>query len=610
MSHVHMPPIWQACPRETETRGSTEYLENTSASLHAQWINCQRAFLDDSVVHRLRVPDGSWLPWLGYCAHAVEVLSPEALRAIPEVRRAGNITQQHQSRSSPPDVAIRPSRNRRIRSWILHLSNVDLTQAERAVRDAFPTGQFVDLRTGQTDEGSLSSGEQWPAERTVRAEVLTGLLLDGRVTQDGAVPALHLAGARITGTLDLAEGVVQYPLRLESCWIDETPNLRGASTRSLHFTGCRLPGFVAEMLNVDGYLLMSRAVVDGSLVLTRAHIRGELRLNGTVIAAASGTWAVWAGGLTMEGGVFCRRGCTVTGGIRLVGAQLTGGLFMEGARLSNPGAETISGDALTAPSLIFADGFTTDGTVRLHGAHVADLLSFDAAHLKGDSTCLDGSRMQVGELRFTPAGRPSASVDLGSATVDVLRDNDDSWPQHVRLDGFTYGSIQTAPGETSADRLLWLDRMPAYSPQPYEQLAAWYRRVGHDDDARRVLLEKQRRRRGSQRPVGKFWGYLLDGTVGYGYRPWIAGLWLVALTATSAVLFAAGQPTRNKVGEGPQFQPLIYALDLLIPVGGLGQRSTWYFTGSLQWVAYALTAAGWILTTAVVAGVTRSLNKS
>jgi len=40
-------------------------------------------------------------------------------------------------------------------------------------------------------------------------------------------------------------------------------------------------------------------------------------------------------------------------------------------------------------------------------------------------------------------------------------------------------------------RLDWLSRGQGdYEPQPFEQLAAQYRRVGHDEDARRVLLHK------------------------------------------------------------------------------------------------------------------------
>ncbi|GGN86790.1 hypothetical protein GCM10011579_078950 [Streptomyces albiflavescens] len=40
-------------------------------------------------------------------------------------------------------------------------------------------------------------------------------------------------------------------------------------------------------------------------------------------------------------------------------------------------------------------------------------------------------------------------------------------------------------------------------------------------------------------------------------------------------------------------------------IGGLGQRNAWYWTSSgTQWLAYGLIAAGWLLTTTVVAGVT------
>ncbi|MFD0531646.1 hypothetical protein ACFQ1I_41815 [Kitasatospora arboriphila] len=51
-------------------------------------------------------------------------------------------------------------------------------------------------------------------------------------------------------------------------------------------------------------------------------------------------------------------------------------------------------------------------------------------------------------------------------------------------------------------------------------------------------------------------------------------------------------------------------MDLLIPIGGFGQRTAWYWTGLHQWLGYALIAAGWLLTTATLAGVTRSLNRS
>ncbi|SDI58003.1 hypothetical protein SAMN05421505_1757, partial [Sinosporangium album] len=71
-----------------------------------------------------------------------------------------------------------------------------------------------------------------------------------------------------------------------------------------------------------------------------------------------------------------------------------------------------------------------------------------------------------------------------------------------------------------------------HHPQPYEQLATWYRRIGHEPDARRVMLAKQRQHRTTLRPTGRAWGRLLDAIVGYGYRPWQAALWAAVLLTT------------------------------------------------------------------------------
>jgi hypothetical protein len=64
-------------------------------------------------------------------------------------------------------------------------------------------------------------------------------------------------------------------------------------------------------------------------------------------------------------------------------------------------------------------------------------------------------------------------------------------------------------------RLAWLARdKVGYRPQPYEQLAGFYRRLGHDEEARKVLLAKQRRRRAGLSNTGKIFGLVLDGLVG------------------------------------------------------------------------------------------------
>ncbi|WP_043673830.1 hypothetical protein [Streptomyces xylophagus] len=490
----------------------------------------------------------------------------------------------------------------------------EMTAPERELWDAFPEGRRVDLRVGTPSGDDPAEGADWGPERTLRAAVVTALARGANAAPPGAVTALRVAGARITGRLDLADADIGHMLWFEDCWFEEAPSFYGAATRTIGIIGCQVPGIDARLASMAGTLSLERSVLHGRLSLMRARIAGELQLGGATLSAPNG-WALFAGGLVMEGGVFCRRGFTAHGGIRLLGAHLPGGLFMEGARLDNPDGPALLADNAVAQTLVFSDGFTAQGTVRLRGAQVSDQLTFDGALLNGEDVALDCSRMQAADLHFTPAAPPAGAVDLRGAHVSVLHDGESSWPGVVRLQGFSYASLQSKDGPRGHDvtrRVAWIRREPGYAPQPYEQLASWYRQIGHEDDARKVLLAKQRHRRSTLHPAGRVWGHLLDGLVGYGYRPWLAGVWIVALAVLGTVVFDAGSPKQTQAGQGPPFNPLVYTLDLLIPIGGLGQRTAWYWAdGSpAQWLAYALIAAGWLLTTAVVAGVTRSLNKS
>jgi hypothetical protein len=487
----------------------------------------------------------------------------------------------------------------------------ELTSAERQLWDAYPTGRAVDLRTGGAQDDP-EHGDGWGEERSVRAGVVAALLLGANPAPPGCVPALRLMGARISGTLDLSGAEIAYVMGFEACWFEAGVGLNGAATRTIEIKGSRLPGLDLSMARVEGRVVLRRSVIEGRLWLLNAHLTGELTLTDAVLSHP-GDWAVFAGGVVMEGGVFCRR-TTVHGGIRILGAQLNGGLHMEQAQLRRPGGVALLADHAVVSGLALSQGFSAEGTVSLRGAQITDQVTFDNAVLRGDGTALDCARMQAGVLVFTPAEPPSGLVDLQDARAVAVHDRNGVWPETVRLQGFTYGSLhETGAPDTAAveRRVAWVRRQPGYAAQPYEQLAAWYRQIGHDDDARRVLLAKQRHRRGTLPRPARLWGLLLDVTVGYGYRPWRAGLWLAALVLLGATVFAAHTPHATEPGQVPPFNAVVYTLDLLIPIGGLGQRTSWYWDGgAAAWLSYALIAAGWILTTAVLAGITRTLNRS
>ncbi|MGX5185855.1 oxidoreductase [Streptomyces avermitilis] len=517
------------------------------------------------------------------------------------------------------------------------LSYDELTSPERELWDLFPVGCRVDLRMGVPEDDRVAGGGQWGPGRTVRAAVIVALLQGANTARTGAVACLRLAGARISGHLNLAGAQIAHALWLEDCWFEEGVDLSGASTQSIAIVGSRVPGVEAGLIRIEGRLDLRRSRLESgsaspfhrkatALSLINAHVSGAVNLSGAEITAPE-QWAVSAGGLVAEGGVYCLDGFVAHGEVRLMGAQLPGGLHMRGALLERPGqgGVALALDNAVASTLDFSEGFIANGTVRLRGARISDNLTFEGAVLNrppdGHGPALVALLMQAVDFDFTLARQPSGAVDLRGAYVSYLHDSDHSWPDVVELDGFVYGSIKVdeagerreAVGrrDSVTHRVAWIRRSPGYSPQPYEQLASWYRKAGHDDDARRVLLAKQRHRRQTLPPAAGVWGRLLDVTVGYGYRPWLAGVWLLALTLLGTLCFGTHSPNPVKRGEGAPFQPLVYTLDLLIPIGGLGQRTAWYWSsGSLQWLAYLLIAFGWVLTTSIIAGVTRALQKN
>ena len=493
-------------------------------------------------------------------------------------------------------------------------------------------GEPLDLRTGVAEDDDVAHARAWPEERCIRADFLAFLLL--RV-EDGArthIPVLRLRGARITGPLVLTGADIGKTLVLEQCFLEETPELSDARTRSIRIIRSSLPGLDAHHVNVDGQLDLTGTVVTGRVGLVNAHVTGELVMNGCVLNNPKG-WTFFAGGIIVDGGFFARHGFESQGGIRLVGARLNGGLFLDHVRLTATAGGALVADNLKVEGRMICDGLVAHGEVRLPGARINGQLSWNGAIIRATDTGLDCRRLVAEELILTPAEPIKGIVDLGNARVSVLCDDPTTWPADMRLDGFTYDSLITLRGQggenrqidkyvsdsatTSAEILPARDRLPwlrntatGYRPQPYEQLALFYRRMGHDDESRKVLVAKQRDRRSTQGIGGKIWSYLLDWSVGYGYRPWLAALWLVALITVGTTVFALQPPPALTPGAAPKFDPFVYTINLLLPLGQFIQSGQWNPQGAERWFTYALVGTGWLLATAVIAGITRVLKRS
>jgi hypothetical protein len=349
----------------------------------------------------------------------------------------------------------------------------------------------------------------------------------------------------------------------------------------------------------------------GEIHLVGAHIGGDLDFGGAVVTNHSGP-ALYANRITVGQSLFCRDKFTATGEVRLLGAHIGGRLTFATASLSSRTGLALQAERLTVgQDLFFTESFGADGEIRLAGARVGGNADFTGSRKLSSAglLTLNLTELQAASLVLRALAAPPDSADLTSATIGRLADEPASWPGRIRLRGFTYNALDELGTVSASQRLSWLASDPdGYAPQPYEQLAAVYRRAGRDQDARQVAIAKQRVRRRTLAPPGRIGSVLLDVLVGYGYRTWLAGVWLLGWWAVGTLVFAAAYPhhlTLAKPGAPhPAFQPAVYALDMLLPVVDLDQQANWIPQGAARWFGWASILAGWILTTAVLAAIT------
>lgn len=444
----------------------------------------------------------------------------------------------------------------------------DLTEGERRLWAAFPRGAAVELGGGDPTRDEASADGYRPDQR-IRAEVVAGLLLGMVDAEPGRAARLVLAGARITGRLDFAGGVVPYGLRLERCWLDEPFEARDAKLRVVSLVQCRIPEFDGMGMQVDGPVALTGSRL-GGVAMADATIAGRLHLTGAHLSKADG-YAFHATRLTVAQSVVCHE-LTVTGRMRMREAQIGGALIFSRARLTVAGGTQLDLHGVcVGQSIDLDEGFAATGDIRLSGARVDGQLQLD-----GDfAGTLDLSRAQVQSLR--------------AASARAAR---------TRLDGLTYADLK--PDEPATARLGWLRRDPdGYRAQPYEQLAAHYRRLGHDEQARRVLLAKRRALRSTRSWWWRLPGLVVDGLAGYGYAPGRAVAWLCVSWLAGWWYFGPRTP-----------DPALYALDLLVPTSPFGLEDRYEPHGVGLSVAAGLQVLGWALSLAVLPAVARAFNRT
>ncbi|EHR63889.1 translocation/assembly module TamB domain-containing protein [Saccharomonospora cyanea] len=460
------------------------------------------------------------------------------------------------------------------------------------------------------------------------------MYVDGNVEMgDGlrATGTLRMVNTHIGGSLRLAGAEVAVRRNVEPPYMD----------RAIHLDGSEING------DLEG----SKMRTEGQFRLADVTVRGNVFVRDGRLSHPSRD--VFSARRSRVSGNLMLSACTMKGTIRLQGMTVGGSIDLQNTTVTEPEQDESAQWAVdlrsvqVARSVLMhsrADGsFESEGGVTLDGAVIKRKLCIAGAVLTAGK---NGLAFEAGdtiaeEFELTPAEVPEGRVSLRGAQCGTLHDNEQLWyaTGGVELEDFRYEALDS-PIPLKDDqqielRLKWLRHaMRGYRPGPYDQLATMLRACGNEEHADTVLMRKQQYRYESLATgYGWFfgagvrlWSWLQRWMVGYGYRPVRALAWLLALLVLGSLWFGLGSDdcavdadrfvvigercAVNVDDTGLEWNPVLYTVDLLVPIADFGNKGRWHMAGADKWVSTGFIAMGWVLVTTVAAGVTRTLRRT
>ncbi|MDN5794221.1 MAG: hypothetical protein L0H79_00545 [Intrasporangium sp.] len=504
---------------------------------------------------------------------------------------------------------------------------------------------------GAEIRGSLLAGDGFTATgelRALDATIAGFLVLSGARLANPDGVALNLDWAEIRGSLLAGDGFTATgQVRALGATIGGQLDLSGANLAN--------PDGVA--LNLDG------AEVRGGLIArdgftARGQVRAlgatisEFVLSGACLANPDGV-ALNLDGAEISSRLVARDGFTATGQVRAIGATIGGQFVLSGARLANPDGVALALDVAEIRGDLFARaGFTAIGQLDLSGATIAGQLDLSGATLSNLGKLSNGKvallleQAKVQALLVDGITQCEGGVDLTACQLGDLVVNHEA-NGLPRLTGAAGWSVRDIHGHLRHDRsaaIAWLDTSDRFTTSPWEELARVYDRNGQPADARRVRFAAAHRTTRRAPWHSKLFRWLYASSVGYGYYPLLAAVWLLAaiLTATALTaatpgaflptaatariaappagvacpsltepMTAADDPACRASGY-PALHPLTYALATVSPASAVTPPAWAPLAPGAAWLETTLTALkllGWLMTVLLLAGLTGLLRK-
>jgi uncharacterized protein YjbI with pentapeptide repeats len=405
---------------------------------------------------------------------------------------------------------------------------------------------------------------------------------------------VDLTGAHVGGDLDLSGSKVSGKLNMNGLQVDGNlfmrdqaaftdADLTGAHVvSSLDLSGSKVTGKLnVNGLQVTGDLLMRDKAEFADVDLTGAHVGGELSLIGS----------------------------TVTGKLDMNSLQVDGGLFMRDqarfadVELVHAHVSDLDLNRSKVTGEVNCYGLEVERQVFM-GAEFDDRINCAIAEIKGVLDLTDGQFKQDVDLSWAEIdGLSLESAQWADGVTLVLRDAKvlgtipdlaDAWAPKLDLEGFTYRSVGAA--DQFED---WFGRLGHYAMQPYDQLASVVQSQGNGTLATAIRYSGRERERSEATNGAWLWLTTLKWLIGYGYYPYLAVFWAIALVLMGAlVLRVSGEGPRNGMPYG-----LSYSFDILLPIIRLRERH--YQIDLKSWPRYYFYGhkiMGYVLASFLIAG--------
>ena len=483
----------------------------------------------------------------------------------------------------------------------------------------------------------------------------------GYLTID-ATEAVFNGGLYLTGGFE-SFGV----LDLTSARIDGDLLLTGAKLNS------GAPDYyslLAPNITISGRLVLVRRsenkgfCSEGGLDFEHARIGGDVDCSGAKISVpidddAPSRVALSLTHAKIEGAIFLWNRFEASGEVTLVGATVDGGLLCNAGAFRNPKGRSLNLARATIKSDVFLRGhyhdrkliapFVSEGTVDFTRATIEGNMMCEGGSFTGPkpkqsgvkvTTALDLNVATVdAELVLANFKHFDGAIDLRQAKAGVLIDDEANWNKHkcrFRLDGFVYDKIgdhsydlddtlQLKPVRAqtnSGKRMEWLKSQPRsdvhgvhFKPQPFTQLANTLIRMGHENDAKRILFERDlriaRNEQSFLRPQSFLqpsplallsnllnWlaSFVVQYTAGFGHRPQRAGILAIIIWLFGALVFHMAakndlmRPAQEEIMVALakpdnkmtplELQPIqvngfLYSADVFLPIVDLSQQKYW-----------------------------------